>query len=313
MFDRLHEFLVSAKKDFPDTIIEQAILDFTSSSGIFVNTNGVDFETRGGHYRFYASFTTRRGNRSSSMNGCAFSADSLERPLREFACLERILSQSGEQVDTKPVPGKFTGDILIAPETVPDFLGFLTGSLSDHAMITGTSIYREKLGAMVASPLLTLRADPVSGQLVSRSFVTHDGYRAASVTIVERGVLKSFLLSLYGSRKTGRERAPNMGGGWILESGNAAFSDLVGTIERGVLVGRFSGGEPGSNGDFSGIAKNSYYIENGEIAFPLSETMISGNMAELFHTVRGISMERVDFGDALLPWVVAGGVTVSGK
>ena len=44
---------------------------------------------------------------------------------------------------------------------------------------------------------------------------------------------------------------------------------------------QFSGARPAENGDFSGVAKNSYYIEKGKVQFPVSETMVSGNLAEL--------------------------------
>ena len=54
------------------------------------------------------------------------------------------------------------------------------------------------------------------------------------------------------------------------------LDDMVADVEKGVLITRFSGGRPSDNGDFSGVAKNSYYIEDGEVKFPLSETMVSG-------------------------------------
>ncbi|HZK29555.1 MAG TPA: metallopeptidase TldD-related protein, partial [Clostridia bacterium] len=79
------------------------------------------------------------------------------------------------------------------------------------------------------------------------------------------------------------------------------------------LVGRFSGGNPGTSGDFSGVAKNTFLIENGEVKDALSETMVSGNLADLLVNIRAISSELVKDGSSVLPWIAFNGVVVSGK
>ncbi|MBN2439709.1 MAG: hypothetical protein JXJ04_00125 [Spirochaetales bacterium] len=74
-----------------------------------------------------------------------------------------------------------------------------------------------------------------------------------------------------------------------------------------------SGGTPNHKGDFSTVAKNSYYIENGKIQYPVNETMITGNIADVFMNILAVSKERINFGSGIFPWVLAGGITVSGK
>jgi PmbA protein len=69
-----------------------------------------------------------------------------------------------------------------------------------------------------------------------------------------------------------------------------------------ILVGRFSGGEPGINGDFSGVAKNSFLIEGGKIVGAASETMISGNLADMLFNLVDISSETVFDGVSILPY-----------
>jgi PmbA protein len=78
-------------------------------------------------------------------------------------------------------------------------------------------------------------------------------------------------------------------------------------------MARFSGGRPSNSGDFAGVAKNSYLIEDGEIKYPVSEVMVSGNFAEMLRNVKAVSRERVNFGHAISPWVAVSGVTISGK
>jgi PmbA protein len=201
----------------------------------------------------------------------------------------------------------------VTPESLEDVLGFLTTSISDYPMITGTSVYRDRIGQPVAGEGLTLHSRPTAPEIVTNRFFTSDGFRAEDSTILDRGVLRTFLLSLYGSRKAGRPRGPNEGGCYVVEPGNTSYQELLQGVERGIVLSRFSGGQPPANGDYSGVAKNSYFVRDGKIAFPLSETMISGNLQNMLREVRGVSSERADFGTAIAPWVKFGGITISGK
>ena len=131
------------------------------------------------------------------------------------------------------------------------------------------------------------------------------------MTLLDKGILNSYLLSHYGARKTGLERAVTEGGCMVMEPGDTSLDTMISGIKEGIILGRFSGGEPADKGDFSGIAKNSLYIKDGKIQFPLSETMISGNMAEALSSVTAVSREQVDFGDSRLSWIKVDAITIS--
>ena len=124
-------------------------------------------------------------------------------------------------------------------------------------------------------------------------------------------VLRTFLLSLYGANKTGLTRAVNNGQAYVVDAGKVNFDDMVKSVKKGILLQRFSGGMPSDNGDFSGVAKNSYYIEDGKIQYPLIETMVSGNIGSLLYSIKNISQERIDFGSDIYPWIQFDGVTIS--
>ena len=99
----------------------------------------------------------------------------------------------------------------------------------------------------------------------------------------------------------------------VMRPGDRSLEEIIASIEKGILVGRFSGGQPSTNGDFSGVAKNSFLIENGKITHAVSETMISGNLADMLQNVVAISRERVADGSSVLPYAAFDGITVSGK
>lgn len=312
MHDRLTDLIRDAKEKHPKTGL-QVILDFTRESCFLANSNGVDLADVKGAYHLSVIFASTDGGKVSSFNGTMAAMGDLDRDLLSEGLLDELLRQSGEQTTTHPLTSKFVGDVILMPHCIGDVISFLTGSLRDRAIISGTSIYKDRLGKAVASPLFSLHSRPVSAEIGDGYAFTADGYVAADSTIVDRGVLKSELLSQYGAKKTGRARAVNDGEAYVIDAGDTALADMVKSVKRGLLVARFSGGEPAGNGDFSGVAKNSYLIEDGEIKYPVSETMISGNFAELLKNIASVSRERVDFGFAILPWIKASGVTVSGK
>ena len=314
MYERLETFVQQAKQEFPRTILEQAVLEFTLRTSYFLNSNDVNFETTKGLHGFWVMFTSKEGKKTSSFNYSGVSTKELDKDLMRYGSVHELLKQSDEQVDTRSLKGKFEGDVLITPDCLSDFIGYFTGTfLSDHSLIAGTSILKDRLNEEVASSRFTLHCKPLAEEIADNYFVTADGYKAQNSTLVERGVLRSFLLSLYGSRKTGKERAVNNGGAYIVEPGDRSLDDIVGSVDKGILLCRFSGGHPSENGDFSGVAKNSYYIEKGAIRYPVEETMISGNVSELFNKIKAISKERINFGSAVYPWLLASGLTVSGK
>ncbi|NLN17662.1 MAG: TldD/PmbA family protein [Firmicutes bacterium] len=313
MYDRMKEFLDTVADKYPTIMLRQAYLSFSRHNWSFVNSNGVDYRTEQGVYRFNALFSAREGDEVSSFNYTGFSMRDLEQELLERGSLDIMLRQTTEQVRTRPVKGKFMGDMIIAPDCLGSFLGFLTHPLSDRPLISGTSLYKDSLGEKIAGAEFTLHSRPVSSEIADGYFVTGDGYAAENSTIIDRGVLKSYLLSLYGAKKTGRERAKNNGGAYVVEPGTTPLEEAIRGVKQGVLLVRFSGGSPSANGDFSGVAKNSYYIEDGQIAYPIRETMVSGNFAEAFRNLKVVSKERVDFGWSILPWVVVPGITISGR
>lgn len=313
MYDRVEEFLDAVAAKYPSIMLRQAYLSFRRRHWRVINSNGVHFRTAQGIYHFTALFSGQEGDDVSSFSYTGFSRRDLEQQLLEGGSLDTMLRQATEQVRTRPVEGKFTGDLVITPDCLGTFVWFLTAPLTDGPLIAGTSLYKDSLGEAIASPNFTLHSRPVSSEIADGYFVTGDGYAAKNSTVIDEGVLQTYLLSLYGANKTGRQRAPNSGGAYVVEPGDTALEDLISQVKRGVLLTRFSGGSPSSNGDFSGVAKNSYYIEDGKIAYPIRETMVSGNFAEAFRNLKAISKERVDYGSTILPWVSMPGITISGR
>ena len=311
MYDRLKQVQDYVADAYPILNLRSVGITYFKRRSCLVNSNDVQFESVRGQYRVSVSFSSKDGLATSSMMYMGYSRYHLDDPLKDSVHLDSMFRQSTEQVQTKHLPGKFVGDLVIAPTCLSNFIGFLTARIGDGPMISGTSAYKDKLNEQVASDLLTLRSGPVSDEICSGYWVTGDGYKAQNSTIIDKGRLNSYLLGLYGANKTGLSRAVNGGGCYIVEPGEHRFEQIINQVEQGILINRFSGGRPNDRGDFSGIAKNSYYIKDGKIQFPIRETTVSGNMIELLQSIQSVSSERLDSGSSVFPWVRVSGITAS--
>ena len=262
-------------------------------------------------YGFSSMFTSKDGKDTSSFNYTGVEKLDLNQSLDKYGHVSELLRQSEEQVKSSPINSKFVGEIIVTPHCLSEFISFIDYSISDNALISGTSIYKDKIDEKIASETFTLSSNPVHEKIDSGYHITSDTYKSKNQSIIKNGVLQTHLLSLYGANKTGGSRVPNQGGNYMISGSTSSLDNMIKNIKKGILLCRFSGGSPSDSGDFSGVAKNSYYIENGQIKFPIIETMISGNIAQMFLNIKNISHETVDFGDSILPWISFDGITVS--
>ncbi|OGR71176.1 MAG: hypothetical protein A2089_08025 [Elusimicrobia bacterium GWD2_63_28] len=312
MYGRLQEFLATVKERWPEIGFRTSWLAFVNDSRSFANSNGMALTARTGRYELLSLFCAKKDGRTSSFNLFIGSSRDLARPLLEWGGLERLLSDSVALTQARKLGEKFQGEIILSPEGLTEVLRHFAEELSDTRMISGNSSYKGKLGQAIAPEIFTLLSSPRSPELASGDLLTRDGFETEDLVLVEKGILKNYLLSGYGAAKTGFPHKPSSGGCFSVLPGETAFPDLVRSVKKGLLVTVLAGAAPNGNGDFSGIAKNSFYIEDGKILFPISDAGVSGNLREMLAGLSGISRERVNTGDAVLPWTKFGGVNISG-
>lgn len=314
LFDRTEELMNDIKAQFPLILMAQMIVTHKKRHTVFKNSFGVEYEVLSGNYEIELMFSAHEGEKSSSFFGSGVYTDRLDTPFMELGTIREDLANVSKQLDTQPLEGKFTGVAVFPPSSLGTFIGSALGNFaSDGTLLDGTSPWKDCLGKVVADSAITISAAPLDERIVCGERFTGEGFRSENYDIIRDGVLESFMLSGYVANKTGLPRAKNSSYAIVMKPGDTPYADIIAGIERGILVGRFSGGEPGTSGDFSGVAKNSFLIENGKITCALSETMISGNLGDLLKNVVAISSEVVCDGATVLPYAAFGGVTVSGK
>lgn len=310
MVERVLEYVRYVARHHPLIRPDASHYSFTLSRCTFVNSAGLERASQRGSYQFYTCFAGRDGDRSASINYTMTSAWEPFGPLIEVGTLRRLLEETGRSFDPRPVKGKFIGDLIIAPDCVPSLLGPMVQALDGYNLISGTTPYADALGQPVASEGFTLRNRPGWEGFAAGADFDPDGVPTRDVGVIVDGRLTSFLIDRYAAIKLGRAQTSGRVN-LYLEPGDASIDEIIAGTRRGILLGRFSGGRPNRNLDFSGVAKNSFYVEDGQIRHALSETMVSGNLGELLRSVRAVSREHFNFGSGAFPWLAVSGATIS--
>lgn len=312
-FRSLIKFNNDVKEQFPEIMLEQVIASYSYGKHVFANTNGVLFTEEDGSYSVSIMYSAHNEENVTSFNCAAVDFLDPNQDILESADIRTMLERAVKELESKPFSGKFTGTAVFSPACLCDFVSNITDSFAgDLALIEGISPWKDSLGKEVAGKDFTLSVIPLDENIVCGERITSDGYKAENYDIIKDGILESFCLSEYAARKTGLTRSPSTSGCVRVKEGEKSLQEIIGGIENGILVCRFSGGEPAGNGDFSGVAKNSFLISEGKIAGAISETMISGNLAEMLKNINGISREKVNYGTCIMPYAAFDGITVSG-
>lgn len=313
-FARTRELMDAIKERHPKILMEQMIVTHAKRHSVYRNTNGTEYETFAGSYSIELMFSAHEGEQTTSFFGSGVVTDSLDTPFIELGSLEKDLSDVEAQLHVVPIEGKFEGVAVLTPGSLGSFLQSIAGNfVTDNVILEKTSIWLDKLNQKVADERLTISVNPSDERICCGERFTWEGFRSEDYDLIKDGVLKSFMLSLYVANKSGFERAKNSSYSVVIEGGDTSYEDIIKNIKKGIIVGRFSGGNPGTNGDFSGVAKNSFLIEDGKIKGAVTETMINGNLADMLQNIVAISKETVADGASVLPYLAVDGIVISGK
>ncbi|GAA0343472.1 metalloprotease PmbA [Morganella psychrotolerans] len=194
-------------------------------------------------------------------------------------CARRTLSRlAPRKLATQKAP------VIFSPEVATGLFGHLVGAIS------GTSVYRkstfllDSLGKQILPDWLTVRELPhVIGGLASTPFDS-EGVRTEDRLIIENGVLTNWLMTTYAARKLGLKSTGHAGGihNWHIAGQGMGFDAMLKEMGTGLVVTELMGqGVSGITGDYSRGASG-FWVENGEIQYPVSEITIAGNLKDMW-------------------------------
>ncbi|RKX19661.1 MAG: TldD/PmbA family protein [Candidatus Zixiibacteriota bacterium] len=210
--------------------------------------------------------------------------------------VEKALAKVGQ---TKVESGTY--DMIVfnraAGKPVYAFYGPMTG----RALQQKQSFLDGKIGEKIASDKFTIVDNPFIERGLGSRHYNGEGMVAKKRTLIEKGVLKEFLIDCYYARKLGVEPTGGSTSNLVFEYGEKSLDDMIKNVKKGILVNSFIGGNSnGTTGDFSwGLA--GMLIEDGKIIKPINEMNISGNLIELWSNLVDVGNDPYKFSSLRRP------------
>ena len=197
------------------------------------------------------------------------------------------------------------------------------GGLIGHfvSAVSGVSLYRkstfllDNLGKPVFSKEISIEERPYEKQGMASSPFDEEGVATRERSIVREGVVEGYFLGTYSGRKLGMPSTGSSGGNHnlVVKPGTLDFRAMLKKLHRGLLVTELLG--HGTNlitGDYSRGAAG-YWVENGEIQYPVEEITIAGNLGDMFKSIVAVGSDVLVRGSRSCGSILVGNMTIAGN
>jgi len=306
---------VAAAKAEPRLSLDGGELDLTSVHQVVANSKGLEVSDRVTKLSWALMGMGKTEDEVTSfdyLSGMSWGWDGAAGRIDETAkkLVAKLMATFGARKGES-----YKGRVLLSPAALGSILfGPIGFQISGQQIMDGKSRWEHSLGEQVASKNFTLKDNPFDLALGGAGPYDGEGVAVREWTIIDQGVLKTHIDSTYTAKRRGTRSTGHAGGlhAVTLEAGDHSYEQLLTMGDRLVRVERFSGNVDPVTGDFSGVAKGSHFYENGEHQYPLTETMIAGNVFELLKNIVALSDRSEPFCNAYrTPWVLVDGVSVT--
>lgn len=281
---------------------ERAML---ASDSRIVNSDGASFSTHCG-FRMYGNTHGFTGHYLSSRQSlsCMPIAKEGERMERDYAytiarnpellnapeqvakeAVETTVSRLGaRKIKTTNAPVIFHRDVAHG------LFGHFVSAISGGNLYRKTSFLLDHIDQKVFPDWLQVQENPlIKGGLASTAF-DHEGLQTTERDIVSDGKLNTYLLASYAARRMNLTPTGHAGGihNWLISTGEHGFAELLKEMGTGLVVTELMGqGVNMVTGDYSRGASG-FWVENGEVQFPVTEVTIAGNLKDMFQQITAI-------------------------
>ena len=231
---------------------------------------------------------------------------------------ERAAQRTGSR---KPPSGGYP--VLYDERISASLIGHLTSAINGSAIARGASWLRDALGQAVLPAGMDLIEDPLRARIAGTRPFDAEGLETRRRTLVRDGVLQGWVLDLATARKLGLHSTANAARGpgappspslsnIVLTPGTQSRDDLIRDMGTGLLVTSLIGSTINPNtGDYSRGASG-FWVENGEIAYPVNECTIAGNLRDMLMRLTAANDARPHL-SRLVPSLLVEGLTIAGS
>ena len=287
----------------------------SSSFGMSVYANSNGFTGRRDGTRFGQSCVLIAGEGESMQRDYWYDSrrsftdlESVEDTGREAA--RRTVRRLGARnIATCEVP------VLFVPEVARGLVGHLLAGISGGSLYRNASFLKETVGQQLFPDWVTMSERPYIPRGPSSTAFDAEGVATSDREIIKSGVLTGYVLDSYSARRLGLETTGNAGGvhNLVVQPGRFSGRELMQQMGTGLLVTEVMGqGVSIVTGDYSRGAAG-FWVENGEIQFPVDEVTIAGHLKDMFSAIEAVGTDVDDRSGIQSGSILMGKMTVAGS
>lgn len=205
--------------------------------------------------------------------------------------------------------------VLFPARVARGLISHLLGAISGGALYRKSSFLVDALGRSVFAPLVTIDEQPHLLKGLASAPFDDEGVATRERRLVDGGVLGGYLLGSYYARKLGMQSTGNSGGAHnlLVHSTGESYAELLRTMGKGLLITDLMGsGVNPVTGDYSRGASG-FWVENGQIQYPVTEITIAGNLKDMYQRILGIGTDVDRRGGILTGSVLVEEMTIAGS
>ncbi len=205
--------------------------------------------------------------------------------------------------------------ILFVPEVARGLVSHLIGAISGGALYRKASFLEDSVGKQLFPEWMRMSERPFIPRGAASTAFDAEGVETRERDIIEGGILTGYVLGSYSARRLGLETTGNAGGvhNLIVEPGRFSAQELLQQMGTGLLVTEVMGqGVSIVTGDYSRGA-GGFWVENGEIQFPVDEVTIAGNLKDMFLGMEAVGTDSDDRASIQTGSILMGKMTVAGS
>lgn len=294
---------------------------FSASKGeeLIINSNGVSIYDKGtGFSGGLSVYIEKDGQYAASYDYNSSRHLDLEyEKLTDDACKLVHDSLNPKTIETKNC------DVILDYYAASGLLSTFIQGFNSENVLRGRSILHDKINTEITDSNLTIIDNPILENAMGTSKCDGEGTASKKTTLVEDGVLKSFLYDIYTANKSGCESTSNGYRASYLTTPDVSPSNLelkfknsigLDEIDSGIITTNVLGAHTANpiSGDFSVELSNAFTVENGEITDGVKKAMISGNIYELMKKCESIESEIKQKGSFIIPKIMIHDLKVIG-
>ena len=294
---------------------------FSASKGeeLIINSNGVSIYDKGtGFSGGLSVYIKKDGQYAASYDYNSSRHLDLEyEKLTDDACKLVHDSLNPKTIETKNC------DVILDYYAASGLLSTFIQGFNSENVLRGRSILHDKINTEITDSNLTIIDNPLLENAMGTSKCDGEGTASKKTTLVEDGVLKSFLYDIYTANKSGCESTSNGYRASYLTTPDVSPSNLelkfknsigLDEIDSGIITTNVLGAHTANpiSGDFSVELSNAFTVENGEITDGVKKAMISGNIYELMKKCESIESEIKQKGAFIIPKIMLHDLKVIG-